>query len=307
MKFTRREALKSIGGAVAGGAALHPLLAGADSDASTPHIATNTYPWLTFAKRAGRPFEQSDALLAEIAKTGIAGYEPIVHGPGELKGLGPRLRKQGLEMRSLYVNSLLHDTSKSEESIAHVVAIARVARKLGTRIVVVNPTPIRWGGDEDKSDPELRTQAASLDRLGGKLRELGVTLAYHNHDAELRQGAREFHHMLTATNPENVKLCLDSHWIFRGCGNSSVAVFDALAHYHSRVVELHLRQSTGGVWTEAFAMEGDIDYGRLFKYLTARGRSPHFVLEQAVEDSSPKELTATEAHRKGRAALASAL
>jgi len=48
-----------------------------------------------------------------------------------------------------------------------------------------------------------------------------------NRDAELRQGGREFHHMLTATNPDDVKLCLDAHWIYRGCGDSQVAVFDA--------------------------------------------------------------------------------
>jgi len=33
--------------------------------------------------------------------------------------------------------------------------------------------------------------------------------------------------MLTATNPDDVKLCLDAHWIYRGCGDSQVAVFDA--------------------------------------------------------------------------------
>ena len=129
--------------------------------------------------------------------------------------------------------------------------------------------------------------------------EMGMTLAYHNHDAELRQGGREFHHMLTATDPKNVKLCLDAHWIFRGCGDSALALWDALTHYHDRVVELHLRQSIEGVWTESFAMTGDIDYGRLFQFLRDRDVAFHIVLEQAVEGRSPHTLTAVEAHRLG--------
>ena len=104
--------------------------------------------------------------------------------------------------------------------------------------------------------------------------------------------------MLTATDPANVKFCLDAHWVFRGCGDSEVAVFDALAHYHQRIVELHLRQSVDGVWTEAFSMEGDIDYARLFSYLTDKGITPHLVLEQAVEAKSPKRLSAVEAHQQ---------
>ena len=173
----------------------------------------------------------------------------------------------------------------------------------GSKIIVTNPSPIRWGGPDDKNDAQLRIQAAALDRLGAELRKLGLALAYHNHDAELRQGGREFHHMLTATDPDNVKFCLDAHWVFRGCGDSEVAVFDALAHYYERIVEVHLRQSQDGVWTEAYAMSGDIDYSRLFEYLTARKITPHFVLEQAVEAKSSNKIIVTEAHRRGRETL----
>jgi inosose dehydratase len=304
MKITRRESLSILGAATAA-SWLDPLLRGAEeSGKATPHVATNTYPWLTFARREGRPFNlHSDALLADIASAGIVGYEPIISNPAESDGLGERLQKHGLEMRSLYVNSLLHDEAKADESIASVIAIAKAAGSLGTTIIVTNPSPIRWGGPEDKNDAQLRTQAAALDRLGAELRILGLMLAYHNHDAELRQGGREFHHMLTATDPANVKFCLDAHWIFRGCGDSEVAVFDVLAHYHERVVELHLRQSKDGVWTETFTLSGDIDYIRLFDFLAEKQISPLCVLEQAVETKSPREMTVIEAHRQGRANL----
>lgn len=301
--MNRRHLLSALAGTAAAALVLRR-----PSNAADPlpdlHIATNTYPWSTFARRDGKTLElHTDHLLGQIASTGITGYEPIINQPVEFDGLKERLAKHGLEMRSLYVNSLLHDQAKSEASIEQVLAIAARARDLGTTIIVTNPSPIRWGGSEDKTDQQLRHQAKSLDRLGESLKKLGITLAYHNHDSELRQGAREFHHMLTATNSEHVKFCLDAHWIYRGCGNSQVALFDAVEHYADRIVELHLRQSQDGVWTETFALEGDIDYRRLFDVLRRREIQAHLVLEQAVEAGSPSMLDAVAAHRTGNANL----
>jgi len=299
--MNRREMLATVSGA----AALAAMSGPAESaGAAAPHVATNTYPWSTFAKRAGEKFDQyTDRLLADIMATGITGYEPALKRPGELDGLPERLARHGLEMRSIYVNSLLHDEAQSQGSIDEAVAIAERARPLGVRIVVTNPSPIRWGGPEDKTDRQLAHQAESLDLLGERLGKLGMTLAYHNHDSELRRGAREFHHMLTATDPGNVKFCLDAHWVYRGCGDSQVALFDAIELYAPRIVELHLRQSRDGVWAETFTLEGDIDYRRLFADLDRRNLAPHFVLEQAVEERSPQTTSVVDAHRASVANL----
>jgi inosose dehydratase len=116
-----------------------------------------------------------------------------------------------------------------------------------------------------------------------------VTLAYHNHDIELRNAAREFHHMITGTDPANVSLCLDAHWIYRGSGNSSVALFDVLKLYGNRVREVHLRQSVRNIWSETFG-EGDIDYAAFAQRLLDVGAKPHLVLEQAPENGTPKTM-----------------
>ncbi|MCP5538606.1 MAG: sugar phosphate isomerase/epimerase [Akkermansiaceae bacterium] len=266
------------------------------------HLATNVYPWTTFYRRENRDWNADlDTGLAEVAATGVSGFEPVGQSPDQIRDLGALLRKHGLEMRSLYVNSKLHDPADAPASIDAALAIADAAAPLGCRFVVTNPSPIRWGGGEDKTDAQLVEQAKNLDRLGAELRKRGLALAYHNHDAELRRGGREFHHMLAATDPEHVKFCLDAHWVFRGCGDSEVAVFDAVRLYGDRVVELHLRQSAGGVWTEAFDGAGDIDYGRLAAALAERKILPHLVLEQAVEEKSPRTLDAVAAHRIGQA------
>ena len=267
------------------------------------HVATNQYPWLTFFARDKRSWDKDVAgAVGDVARSGADGLEPLATSVEQIRVLGPLLKKAGLAMRSLYVNSTLHDKVKSAHSIREVLAIADAAAPLGCKIVVTNPSPIRWGGPESKSDEQLEVQAGCLDTLGAELGKRGQVLAYHNHDAELRHAAREFHHMMLGTDPKKVSLCLDSHWVYRGAGDSQVALFDVVKLYGPRVVELHLRQSHKGVWTEAFG-EGDIDHGRLVRILQELGVRPHFVLEQAVEAKTPKTMGVVEAHRQGLASV----
>jgi inosose dehydratase len=293
MSITRR-------GFVAGAAAvsLSALAPAADRTDAKLHVSTNQYPWLTFFGREKKDWNRDvDASLKEVAATGVSGFEPLASSTGQIEQLGPLLKKHGLEMRSLYVNSKLHDKDAAGESINRVLSIADAAAKLGCKVVVTNPEPIRWGGPEGKSDTQIRVQAENLDRLGGELRKRGLALAYHNHDAEMRFSAREFHHMMLGTDPENVRLCLDAHWVFRGSGDSQVCLFDVARLYGKRVVELHLRQSKGGVWTETLG-PGDIDYPALVKLLAAANLKPLVVLEQAVEAKTPKTLDAVAAHKE---------
>ena len=263
------------------------------------HVACNQYPWSVFYGREGKDFNAMlDAGLAEVAASGIDGFEPGVGGLQQIEQMAPLLKKLGLQMRSLYVNSTLHEADQADKSIEDVLAAAGKAKEsLGTRIIVTNPSPIRWGGPENKNDAQLETQAQAMNRLGERLKRMELTLAYHNHDIELRNAAREFHHMMVGTAPKNVTLCLDAHWVYRGAGNSQVALFDVVRLYGPRITELHLRQSKDGVWTEAFG-PGDIDYERLAGHLLKIGVKPLLVLEQAVEAGSPNTMKTVEAFRR---------
>lgn len=288
---TRRDVLHTLG--AAGLAALARPAAG-ESRRRLP-VACQQYTWFSYYRREGKDWmADPQASLAAFRSTGLRGYEPAVGAQAEIEALGPHLKAHDLWTRSLYVNSTLHEADQAEASIAEALEVARAARPLGVEIVVTNPSPIRWGGPENKTDAQLRVQAEALDRLGAELRALGMTLAYHNHDIEMRESAREFHHMLVATDPENVRLCLDAHWVYRGSGNSQVALFDIVSLYADRIVELHLRQSHDGVWSEVFE-PGDVDYPRLAAALYARGLRPHLVLEQAVEEGTPRTMPPTDA------------
>jgi inosose dehydratase len=263
------------------------------------HLACNQYPWITFYQREGLDYSENlDRALSECVEAGIQGYEPIAHSPEDIDTLAPLLNEHGLEMRSLYVNSTLHDSEQSAESIAGVVAIAERAKEIcGTQIIVTNPSPLKWGDAGAKNDEQLRHQATSLGQLGAHLADLGVTLSYHIHAPEMSHSAREFHHMLLSNSPAHLTLCLDAHWIYRGAGNSNVALFDILELYGDRVSELHVRNSRNEIWTEEYG-DGDLDWAAIMTALKDKGvADPHVVLEQCVEKESPNTMSGAEAHK----------
>ena len=295
----RREFLAGL--SVASAAALagvRPVNATGEKGHGGLHLSSNEYSWKVFYERENRDFKASlETSLGDLVRSGLNGLEPGIEKAEEIDRLAPLLKKYNLEMRSVYVNSTLHEPGQVKPSLEHILTVARKAKVLGTRIIVTNPSPIQWGGTENKNDTQLKSQAAALNRLGKELSVLGLKLAYHNHDIELRNAAREFHHMMLATDPKLVSLCLDAHWVFRGAGNSSIALFDVVQLYGSRIIEIHLRQSKNKVWSETLE-PGDIDYPALAAALEKTGVKPHLVLEVAVEAGTPKTLGPVEAHRR---------
>jgi inosose dehydratase len=295
MSINRRHFLNTF--ALSAGAAFLPELSFSEGLENAFPVSCNQYSWITFFGREGRDWGANpDVSLSEFAATGIKAYEPAFNHADEVPKLLPLLKKYKLVMPSVYVNTSLHKPEEAVKSLESVLAIADALKPAGTKIIVTNPNPIKWGSGENKSDEELSEQARNLDKLGAELKKRGMSLAYHTHDVELRAAAREFHHMLLATDPKNVSLCLDVHWVYRGSGNSQVALFDIVKLYGNRIAELHLRQSKGGIWQETFG-PGDIDYVRLADVLKKINVKPHLVLEQCLEKTSPNTTNAIEAHK----------
>jgi inosose dehydratase len=295
--MNRREFVRNAASGTAAAVLISPSLLSSPESAGS-RIACQQYTLATFLAREGYPWGEDHAAdLERLKAAGFTGFEPSLESASVASALAIALKNAGMWAKSFYVNSELHEKDLAETSAANVLEIARAARSFGAEIVVTNPTPIRWGGPENKNDRQLAWQARVLDELGARLRAEGMKLAYHNHDAEMREGAREFHHMMLGTDPSNVHLCLDPHWVYRGAGNSQVALFDIVKLYAGRVVELHLRQSAGGIWTEEYG-EGDIDYPRLIRELDERNIRPHLVLEQAPEQGTPNSMNTRTALRR---------
>jgi len=255
------------------------------------------YPWSVYFRDRGLTLDDRlEEALAACAAAGLTNWEHLaVPTPAEAPAFCDRLRQHGLEMASCYHNAQLHDAAAAAV-IADLVARSAASHAFGLRVLVVNPTPIRWGGPEDKDDTQLRLQAKNLDDLGQRLADVGVTLAYHTHAPEMRAGAREFHHMMNATAPEHVSLCVDAQWMHRGCGNSMVAVEDILRLYGDRVASLHVRQTRGGIWTEVVE-DGEVDWRWIATHLSRKGFSGPVILEAAAEKGTPQALPMADAVR----------
>lgn len=292
---TRRRFLQTA----AATALAAPLLGRVAHAAETRlHVACNQFCWINMYRRRKKDFNADlDAGFAAVKQSGMDGVEAMLGSVAAAEQIVPLLKKHGLEMRSCYTGATLHDPAAVEASIERVVATAKKAKdQIDLRIVVVNPTPLHGQG---KTDAQLATQAQAMTQLGSRLAEIGTTLAYHFHAPAWKDDGREFHHVMTKTDPNVVKLCLDTHWVYRGAGDNADRVYEVVQSYGSRVAELHLRQSRDGVWTEDMS-DGDIDYPRVASELKSQGVKPLLVLEQAVEKGTPDTMDAAESHRRSR-------
>lgn len=293
LQTSRRTFLKSI--------AATTLAAGQVRAATETglHVACNQFCWINMYGRAKKVFNADlDAGFGQVKQSGMDGLETMLGDVQAVEQVIPLLVKHGLAMRSFYTGATLHEPATVEENIERVVATARRSKELiDLRIVVVNPTPLNGRA---KSDEQLASQADAMTLLGGRLAEMGTTLAYHFHAPAWQNDGREFHHLMNEADPKLVKLCLDTHWVYRGSGNSAQRVHDVIERYGQRIAELHLRQSIDGVWTECMC-DGDIDYRRVADELQSQGAQPLLVLEQAVEKGTPNTMDAVESHRRSRA------
>jgi inosose dehydratase len=262
-----------------------------------PHtflLGTQVYPLMQWYSARGSTLEQNlPEAFGWIAAAGLTAVEAFAESAESIDRVRDAAAAAGLKVPSLYLNVRLHEDDwrgKAESAVALAIA---AKQKLDARILTVNPEPIRWGSPDDKDDAMLRRQAGALRWMHDTLRTAGITLAYHTHDPEMRQGAREFHHMMVATMDKPMGWCLDTHWIYRGCGNSNVALEDAVRLYGRRIKALHLRQSAGGIWTETFC-EGDVDHWSWVKQLRDMRFTGPVYLEQAVETGTPQTLSMPE-------------
>ena len=295
MQQNRRNFLKSAA-ALSGSALFMPDPTVALSRALTHTVCSarqvevfiNQYTVSTFYSREGISFKENlNRCFAEMKEAGLSGLEASASQPGDLDECITAMQKNDLQLRSIYTEGNLHTEATVDAEIKRLIALAERTKNVGTKLVVLNPR-----SKTGKSDEELNLQNRSLDMLGAALRKLGMKFAMHYHTTELEFAAREFHSAMSDTSPENVSLCFDVHWSFRASGNSAVSACNHAKLYADRIAELHLRQSQGGIWTETFTTNADIDYSRILAILRQNKGFDDclVVLEQAPENGTPKTL-----------------
>ena len=262
-------------------------------------IGTQVYPWLQYYRAEGKNWKDHlPEILDQVKEAGLDAWEQTIESEAEADRLSVLLRYRDLEMVSIYAGNELHGDN-FEEEVKSVLTQARLAKPLGARYVVCNPKPISWTEPTGKNDQQLTRQAKALQLLGEGLAEEGMQLSYHVHTPELRNGAREFHHMMVNVTPEAMGLCLETHWIYRGCGDSNHAVLDVMTLYGDRINTTHLRQSQKSVWDETF-QDGDVEHREIFRRLRKLDYSGPLTLEMAIEEGTPKTMSHAANHRQAK-------
>ncbi len=261
-----------------------------------PRVAAMLYIWTQhFKGQGGGLDEHLDEALAATARAGfpaVEGWLDYFATPEKAAATSAMLTKHGLAMRAAYTGGKLHEEPAAQATIDGVLARAAVAKAHGLDVVVMNPDVI----GREKNDEELAVQSRALDRLGAGLRKLGLQFAIHTHDKEMRSNAREWFHILKYTKKDNVGFCLDLHWVLRG-GQDPLALLKAAG---ARVVDLHLRNSQDGVWSEDFG-PGDIDHSKVAAQLAAAKYRGLYTVELAYEAKTQKTRTLEQDLARSRA------
>ncbi len=269
-------------------------LAGEPSPAASQKtvVGSNIYGWGQYAERDNKKLDVPEVISA-LRDTGYDYLESFmdVARPDENARFAEQLRAKGLQPVSLYTGARLHEAGQAGGVVAKLLAAAKVCRQAGFVVISCNPDPI----GREKTEEELKTQAAALDEFGEGLNALGMRLGVHNHTPEMADHAREFHYNFRHTKPAAVGFCYDVHWVWKG----GLQPLDVLKEYGERVVTWHLRQSRQGIWWEDLDT-GDIDYAGVAEYAKAHQLPRRFTVELALEAGTRVTRSAIENHRRSR-------
>ena len=209
-----------------------------------------------------------------------AGYEWIELGPYGYLPTDPAELSDELEKRRLKVSAgtifaALHRPDHYDEAWAQVEQVAKLTQAMGgTHLVVI---PGQWRSDKTGEQIEPRELdedgwarlATGMDRLGRDVRNgYGLQVAVHSHADTHIDTHAEVDRFLELTDPDVVKLCLDTgHVSYSGGDNLKI-----IADHPDRIAYVHLKQVDPAIVARVKAE--DLPFGEAVK-LGAMVEPPH--------------------------------
>ena len=126
--------------------------------------------------------------------------------------------------------------------------------------------------------------AHEMNTIGGKLRDQGLRLAYHNHDFEFNpvEGQIPYDVLLAETDPALVFMEMDLYWATKA-GQSPLAYF---AKYPGRIRMVHVKDSKGAPKHEMTSVgNGTIDWKTIIAHRSQAGIEHFFVEHDQPADA----------------------
>jgi inosose dehydratase len=240
-----------------------------------------------------------ETCLKDAAEIGYEGVELGRKFPREGQKLSSILSIYGLRLVGGWHSGFLTERSVEEEWQAAADHV-RLLKECGSQVLVYGECGLMTGAspwDEPLSQrPNLKTSefsayASKLGELAIRLKEMGITLAYHHHLKMLVERAEEIDAFCQSTRDE-VGLLLDTgHAYAAGADYAEI-----IRKFGSRVVHIHLKDvrretlelARKNDWSFNSAVregmftvpgEGDIDFSTIGEFLRTSGYRGWVVVE----------------------------
>jgi inosose dehydratase len=185
--------------------------------------------------------------LDEVVDAGYQWIElgPYGYLPTDASELSGELEKRNLKVSAGTIFAALHRPDHYDEAWAQVEQVAKLTQAMGgTHLVVI---PGQWRSDKTGEQIEPRELdgegwarlASGMDRLGRDVRNgYGLQVAVHSHADTHIDTHAEVDRFLELTDPDAVKLCLDTgHVAYSGGDNLKI-----IADHPDRIAYVHLKQ-----------------------------------------------------------------
>lgn len=221
-----------------------------------------------------------DGTLARVAAIGyreveFAGY--FDHAPADVRA---SLDRHGLSAPSAHIGTaatLTKDWARTLEA----------AQAVGHKYLVVAGLAER----DRRTLDDYRRVADLFNTAGESARQMGMRLAYHNHDFEFTPMARKLPYdiLLERTDPALVAMEMDLFWVTKA-GQNPLAWFD---RYPGRFEMVHLKDMDGSPERRMVDIgRGTIDFARIFAN-GAQAGTRHYFVEH--DDPQPPALASAKA------------
>jgi sugar phosphate isomerase/epimerase len=177
------------------------------------------------------------------------GYEHSALADFSAKKIRDKLSSIGMICENCqYYFAELHGNFDEKMAFSH---------ELGLKNIICAPEPTRM-----KTIDDWKWQADQLNELGGKVRQAGFQLGYHNHNQEFLaiDSVIPYDVLMDRTDPALVKFQID-------VGNLTFAGGDAIAYlhkYHNRYFSMHAKDYLPGK-TSVPVGQGTLDWIKIFK------------------------------------------
>jgi inosose dehydratase len=252
------------------------------------------------------PLEQC---LREASEIGYEGMELGRKFPKDPKVLRPKLAEYGLVLAAGWYSGFLADRSLEEEWAAAADHV-RLLQGCGNSVLVYGEegkTPAHFLDVPMSQSPKLKSTdlpsyAKKVGQFSARLKEQGITFAYHHHLMMLVEQADEIAAFCDATE-DSVGLLLDT-------GHATAAGADyaeIIRRFGSRIVHIHLKDVrrnvlkrilesdasfNSGVREGTFTVpgDGDVDFSELGKFVRDSGYRGWVIVEaeQDPAKATPK-------------------